>query len=398
MLYAGGGVWILENKVCGWLGLLSYSLYLWHWPIWVAAKHFGFEESPTNVLALLVLAIILSILSYRCVERPFLERGAQSRISRHGIRFCGAGAFTVLLLSVIIMSTGGLPARVPPEIASSESESPKYKEVRCTRCFLLPPDGGEKLADLCFNPSSPAESPNTRSVMFFGDSHAAYLWPGISRSSEMKHLRLLQATAAGCPPLFFETSSPPDPKEREYFVNGVVKTCDSIQERILKEIETHPPSMIVLHAHWFRYSERGVDVPSELERSLNRLLALRTEIVIIGPISEWLPTLPQKAQQDSFLHARTNVPERLHDTTEPKIEKLDRELEEVAKKFGVQYISLRRALCNEDGCLATVPGEKGRALIAYDESHNTVAGSRWIVEHIIVPELFRRSKSVLPTR
>jgi peptidoglycan/LPS O-acetylase OafA/YrhL len=86
---------ILSNKVLVWFGLISYPLYLWHWPLlsfaWIV------EASPPSVptlLGLIVLSIALAWLTYRLIERP--------------IRFGKHGSLKVSLLIVVMLTLGGL--------------------------------------------------------------------------------------------------------------------------------------------------------------------------------------------------------------------------------------------------------------------------------------------------
>ncbi|MEI8400216.1 MAG: acyltransferase family protein [Alcaligenaceae bacterium] len=86
---------ILSNKVLVWFGLISYPLYLWHWPLFSFAWIVEAGPPSTSIrLGLIVLSIVLAWLTYRLIERP--------------IRFGARGGLKVSLLSVLMVAVGGL--------------------------------------------------------------------------------------------------------------------------------------------------------------------------------------------------------------------------------------------------------------------------------------------------
>jgi hypothetical protein len=96
------------------IGLISYSLYLWHWPVWVLFRVYinGGTPSIREALALAFVSIILAALSYRFVEQPFRKRRWEPAQSAWGgllacmLIFCGA---------MYVDSADGLPARISPD-------------------------------------------------------------------------------------------------------------------------------------------------------------------------------------------------------------------------------------------------------------------------------------------
>jgi peptidoglycan/LPS O-acetylase OafA/YrhL len=94
-----GAEFVLRQRVMQWFGKLSYSLYLWHWPLLaIAAEHAGHELSTASALGWVVVAVALSVVTYTLVENP-IRRGR--RLSRRPLASIALGGLlTAAVLSV----------------------------------------------------------------------------------------------------------------------------------------------------------------------------------------------------------------------------------------------------------------------------------------------------------
>jgi len=372
---------ILTNPLSQFLGRISYSLYLWHWPVWVAARHFRVEASATHIIELLSLCLVLALASHYAVERPAGALGRKAGKAK-------PVALLVLCCSVTLFTAGavvggeGFPQRAPAMITA---EMPPPADIRQDACFLSPPASGDDFGRRCFDPPWPRQGD---SVLLWGDSHAGYLWPGVATSRPLQASRLLQATAGACPPLHARKFDPAWAEKKLRFdpVTSMVVHCDAINQRVLDEIAQIRPQLIVLFARWAFYDTHGTDVIGDLHRVVGAISATSpaSRIIVIGPIPEWQPTLPQRAFQESFLHGGS-VPERLHDPSQPAGEQLDRRMARSFEGTAVRYVSLFKLLCADSGCMAWVPDNGKPALMQWDIAHLSEAGARWIVAHAIAP-------------
>jgi peptidoglycan/LPS O-acetylase OafA/YrhL len=101
---------LLSFKPVVFIGLISYSFYLWHWPILVFTKHVIINISLPWKLGILIISLILSILSWKWVESPFRRKGVLSkRSSAYG--FGILSTMGLLLMSATIWKMNGLPHR-----------------------------------------------------------------------------------------------------------------------------------------------------------------------------------------------------------------------------------------------------------------------------------------------
>ena len=122
---------LLQWRPVVYIGLISYSLYLWHWPLIVLVRYFtGMAPITQYIPALLVASLVLGSFSYHFIEQPF-RRGV--RVSRKFV-FSSSAVFTsiVALASVIWLMRGGFEARFSPEVVKlDQARSPQVPFVNC---------------------------------------------------------------------------------------------------------------------------------------------------------------------------------------------------------------------------------------------------------------------------
>lgn len=168
IILAGPKAWVnrtfLSNRVAVWFGLISFPLYLWHWPLLSFARIVASEVPSRNVrIGIVVLSVGLAWLTYRLIERPVrLGRASKTKI-----------AILVVLMGIIgyagynIYRRDGLPYRdiVVKQEAFTESLDWKYWETpECRKKFGISP---------CQYSNEPL------GLMIIGDSHGNHLYPGL---------------------------------------------------------------------------------------------------------------------------------------------------------------------------------------------------------------------------
>jgi peptidoglycan/LPS O-acetylase OafA/YrhL len=206
-----------------WFGKLSYSLYLWHWPILVlAAESSGKAALPfSENLWWLVVATVAAAISYRLVENPI----RRSRyLSRHRLSSIGIGitlvVTTLLVITVLIHAESGGAGLVatraagPAEIATSQelselvSSSPRIHTLPAN---LTPPlsevsqdfGGVGRCSPTYEQASEPlctlGDPHGTRTMVLYGDSHAAMWSQALSDVANADHWRLILLAKDYCP-------------------------------------------------------------------------------------------------------------------------------------------------------------------------------------------------------
>ncbi|NVO17678.1 MAG: acyltransferase [Rhodoplanes sp.] len=358
LIAAGPGTlvnrFVLGNPVMVWVGLISYPLYLWHWPLLSFAGIATMQEPSVPLrLAAVALAVLLAWGTYAFIERP-IRFGSWRRLRittlSVALVLAGAGAWVTHLLD-------GLPGRFPAEVEGLASY--RYDSVPFYRggsCFLA------TMSEIGFpNCPAPQQSATAPLVMLWGDSHAAHLYPGLSRADRP----LAQFTAAACPPL-----PGVDFSFRE--------NCRAINDDVVARATALRPDIVILAANWRSYDWSGIDRTVRVLRDIGV-----KQIVLVGPVPQWrLPVA--KALVRYALRGDGTYPDRMVYAMEPGLDELDQRLAETAARLGLAYASPYRALCDARGC-RTFVGSAPAGLLAWDTGHLTAFGSDYLVGALGLP-------------
>lgn len=158
------------------IGLISYSLYLWHWPVLVLYRHYlnGAMPGPTATVGLIALSIVLSVLSWRAVERPFRTpiRWDMWRTVTSGLAASGF----VAMLGYSVMMNGGVAGRVSAQVQQIASADVMWDWFCDVKEFPA--------LDGFFCSFGPEWETATRRAVLWGDSHAEVLAPFLQRYAD----------------------------------------------------------------------------------------------------------------------------------------------------------------------------------------------------------------------
>lgn len=197
------------NRYAQWLGDRSYSLYLWHWPVYVGLVYLNLRDDPLVTFAGLCIAVVLGHLSYQLVERPMrtaLSVQPNWRTTGWLALMVGSVALPVLF----IWTQGGVPGRFPANIelaaAESNNANPRRKE-----CHQIP---GEK-------PPSCIYGGADMRVIVAGDSHADALVSSVAAARLDADIGVMQWTYGACPIIFGQKKTP----LRQKLLGGTKYVC-----------------------------------------------------------------------------------------------------------------------------------------------------------------------------
>jgi peptidoglycan/LPS O-acetylase OafA/YrhL len=344
---------ILALPPLAFIGLISYSLYLWHWPMIVFQRvgqivHTGL--SPTLDKALVVvLTFVVAFLSWRFIEKPFRKDIRSWREKRSLAPL--AATFLICAISLGALAEDGWPARFSPESIrlASYLDYSAGADVRAGTCFLLDQEKFEAFnMQLCMR-----RNPPHRAIMLIGDSHAGHLYQGLNfRYGE--DADILQATATGCKPLLSDA-------------NGVT-TCSEMAKFIYGDyLLQNKVDLLVISARW------GKEDLGDISKTLEWLKKRDIPTVLIGPTPEYDVRLPRLLAQTPDLRDG----KALQGHVLPEFAQLDGEISEVVGKIaGIRYLSAYEALCPNETCAVLVDGVP----VYYDTGHLTKPASIMLVE------------------
>ena len=155
------------------IGLISYSLYLWHWPVWVFFRFYinSGTPGPRETAALAVVSIAIATVSYRFVELPFRRR--QTARAGRALLFGPAAGMAVFCVGVYVFSTGGLPNRISSNYQGMRSGDVMWA-FPCKEATLIP-----SAPPFCTFGARSWNEPGEKALLW-GDSNAQQLAPMLS--------------------------------------------------------------------------------------------------------------------------------------------------------------------------------------------------------------------------
>jgi peptidoglycan/LPS O-acetylase OafA/YrhL len=375
LIKAGPKAWfnqqVLSNRVMVWIGLISFPLYLWHWPMLVFAEiKFGTLDAPTK-LGLIALSILLSWLTYRFIERPIRFGNLIVETKKVPLALC-AMLLATALLGGYTYQRDGFDSRFPKFIQALLKNQPKLDEGwRTGECIL---DQGHPSSE--FSPS--CVDKDKRPLLFlWGDSHAAALYPGL------KHLQdtgaysfgVAQRTGAVCPPIIGDTRP----------------WCNEINTDSFKLIKELKPDIVMMYAYWSHGLDgkggfAGLYDLTKLDATVAELKKIGVKkVILMGPSPYWKNSLPHNIVETwKKTKSVAKPPLRMSYGEFGLVAELplyDKQMREIAKRLEVSYISGVDFLCNANGCL-TRDSEDGVKVASVDYGHLTVDAAQTYLKRI----------------
>lgn len=369
-------------------GLISYSLYLWHWPIIVLARYLTIDELAWPSAAVLIAAsFVAASLSYYLVEVPF--RAARLKLPATTILGGLSSAMAAALAGLLLYVSDGLPARFAPDVARLESykKSENPNEDKCLRVKL----------QLAHDSPCTIGNPAKASLFLWGDSHAGVLYSAL-RAIAAKGPSTVYAASSRCPPLFEA---------------GTDNACVRGNERRLDYLRAHPEiTTVIIAARWSLYLEgRAIEIgPDEtngntpilqneegqqfarfspaaryvfkqsLHRLVDALLRAGKRIILVYPVPELGYDVPSRAArmkaqgQDP---AAFTVPESAYFRRQDHALAI---LDGLGKRRGLTRVYPEDVLCPRGRCLSISRGTP----LYFDSHHLSMPGSR-----LLVPQLWK---------
>ena len=373
LIAAGERSWVnrvvLSHPALTFVGVISYPLYLWHWPILTFTRIVTSREpAPLVIAAAAGGSVLLAWLTYRFVEQPAQAGYREGLDGWLPARLVAALAMSAAVGFSVLGWRDALPSRFPASVQYLVDFEYDYATAyREGRCYLGADQPRAAFAAECVDAPATAGAPL---VVLWGDSHAAHLYPGLRRLQRDVSFRVAQFTGAACPPLLS--------------LDSVIQPfCRRINQAALDRIRRLRPQVVLLAARWdtYDYSHLAETVAAVRRR------AGRARIVLLGQLPNWTDRIPRLLFNEVRRHPLGGVPSRLP-FLDGQEDRADRQLRERAERLGVEFVSAYGILCNDDGCLVKMGTGPG-GLTTWDDHHLTSEGSAFVARRL-APRLFTR--------
>jgi hypothetical protein len=281
------------------VGLISYSLYLVHWPMLVVTQAAVGEERPLRLLVKIVLGIVIALplawLLFRFVEAPLRSPGWLTQRRPRATLF-GTLAVTAVLAVGLTAATHWASVRdvgtgeevaVAPELPTSPPQGTGFVPRNMTPSLAgVSADLPVLYADGCHHDVSQEDVQSCRygdgetTVAVFGDSHAAQWFPAVSDIAKAEGgLTVSAYTKSSCPAASVTVLD----KDVPY------ASCDRWREAVLTHLESEPPDLVVIssYAHYDLAGISGTDGRTQawqqgIIATVERLRAAGSEVLVIA--------------------------------------------------------------------------------------------------------------------
>lgn len=344
---------ILESRPFVFVGLISYSLYLWHWPL-ISFLHYSRVEITLELAAGLVIAsVFLGYLSWRFVEQKFRHNNKPMGKNIATITVF-AGLFVVSLPMVVYLKDG-MPTRFPFAMLTQDqlaAELGRYWSGIENTSMVAKFD----------------DSKNKRKVLIVGNSHAYDFSYALTENQFDGQVKLI-ATPHFC----FNFS-------HDFGLPDKVEECKASLKKVLESPELKKADVIYLHDNWEGKNFSGLSDMIGKVRAINS-----APIYVVGPkmvFLEAVPKISQRAQHERYVTA-ASINEYSRQFMEPKKFKYDEELKayfEKGKFEGVKYISALDVQCGSNHKCDVLT--EGGEYLYFDYGHFTLIGSRVFGKHL----------------
>lgn len=375
----------LSSKPMVGIGLVSYSWYLWHWPVLSFARTFADRDIPiATALSLCALSLVLAVLTYRTVESRF--RRSKTSPAPLLLRYL-IGSMIFMAFAAAVLAGGGFPARFGASLAAVESD---VKRLASDECLV-----GYGKSRLPTSATCHELHGSSTAVAIIGDSHAAAVAAAIRSRSQASGRGFVQWTKSSCPPLAgvsrYMQNHPRHFQECLTFNQNVLAAIardDSIKTVLLGAFWSIP----FYEGSYQRPGQNGANISAEhnrenflfgLTETIHALRRSGKQIVIlldapflpVDPVrSEFAQLIPGRHALGALFSNTKMNPKLGVDRHEATIKDSDVDkiiLEQAMGGEGVSSYNLKDGLCDSQTCKIV----DGDAVYYVDRQHLSLAGA-----------------------
>lgn len=386
ILYAGKGTWVaqlLSTRILVSIGLISYSAYLWHQPLFAFTRiRLIHEPSWQLMLTLSLAALVMAAFSWRYIEQPFRGKSPLLQGKKEVYLASVLGLILFASLGAFLYSMKGIPQRLPNNVSALEGMVGQHSSP-CTR----------RASNVCFIGTG---SESYQSIMF-GDSHAS-----VYASGFQKHLKdagvSLGMINGRCAPLI---------DYMKYNASKNDTECSKLMSKQIRKAATNDQlDVIILAAEWgyyvhgWRYESRlstyrhGSSLntnpsknPEEFKQAFLATMKLLhqsgKQIYVIEPLPEYSFRPPEAlakiewhgGQKESLLMSIGDYKAR---------NEIFQDVMNIAELEWVRFIRVSQHFCNSSSCWPYIDREGITVPLYSDGNHLNKFGLDAVAEAILI--------------
>ena len=387
----GGGSIVsrmLSTRPIRFVGKISYSLYLWHWPVFVFFRHSNiYELSLSQSLFAIILSFMLATLSYFFIENPFRGKVYADKIQQKRL-FKYTIFITILfcLIGYLCYRSQGWPQRFSQEVFRLATYS-GARDQRIIDCRSEEKIGsGVNLQPCKFGSSVTPET------VVWGDSHAESLIHGIGLAAAKFGQAVYYIGAPGCRPILgvFDARTKDlycslfnekafnfivdSPGIKKVIIIGRLVTLAHGKSRLVGPAENdEPPTITSAAGHVLAVADAEILTQNSINSTVSRLIAAGKKVVLVYPIPEVGYMIPSVAAR-LLLNGRNpesfNIPLYFHQIRANFIYEVFNGI----KSDSIERVFPSSMLCNKEFCQTFLNGQP----LYNDSNHLSDFGADYI--------------------
>ncbi|MCD7108017.1 acyltransferase [Rhizobium sp. DKSPLA3] len=374
---------LLTNGLSVFIGRISYSLYLWHWPVIVFYRYeTGHGLTLADTLIVIALSFVCAILSWRVIEQP--ARYAAAFRSRRLVLSLMAGSMAAAaVFGFVVTRYDGLPQRLPDDVyavyAATYDQSPFFSP----KCFTDTNGEGLQAQSIRDGAVCPMGGPAAGAPRFivWGDSHAAAMAPAIDAAAREAGVSGLFVARASCPPIPDAVFGP----------EHIVTRCRETLAAAVDLIERQKIPYVFMVGYWPKYVHRA-ELPGEgvffntsealvlpdwsapvrdsLKATIGAFAKQGTRVVLVQDVPEMGVKVPEALARAKMTGENEDPGLPLGYTMQRQ--KLARDtLFTVARETGATTVDPLTALCDQTRCHPV----SSAGILYRDSDHLTLTGA-----------------------
>jgi peptidoglycan/LPS O-acetylase OafA/YrhL len=360
----------LVNRMLSWpplvfVGLISYSLYLWHQPLLVFVNYYYITPlTPAGTAVLLAATLLVAIASWRFIERPVRAR-ILMKSTQTLLVGVGVGSAGILLAGLVLWNSDGFPQRFPPDtrgLIVSMTATPEL--VRCVEDVSLEQVRTGRVCN--YGPDDPSPK-----VLLWGDSHALALMPALEELAKAHGMHAYFVAKYNCLPLF----APLNPTRVDTATDRY--RCATFNSAVLEAVARLEPQLIILDGAWAAGEPppHVPDIASGIEQTISRVGHHSRSVCVVFAV----PILKYAVSHALFMARRRQIPDDFLSLSRADALAQRRDMEHDVRAIALRSSRLvvadpKDALCPADSCLYEADGRS----LYFDDSHLSVYGALYV--------------------
>lgn len=381
IISAGSQAWlnraVLSHPVLVWFGLISFPLYLWHWPLLSFLRIADADPSRILRISAVLISIALAWLTYKFIEKPI--RFGNKKMST---TFLLAGALFLIgfvgYLTILKNGFIGYGPRSEEKVAFSqhfENSLPKRQYFEAEKIpikyrhdcdfYDIPKYRIGKATKIPLNAidkSCYERNPTAKKVLFlWGDSHAQHLFSGL-KNNLPKNWDVLIVASSGCTPNALVKS------------DSKTDSCERSNWFALKKIKESKPDVVIV-AHDKNHQFENLKTIGNYFKGESV-----AKVIFVGPTPHWKPDLPKIILKQLW----SDTPVRTFVGVDQKINSDNTKLKEAfLKEKDLFFADLIDVFCNGSGCLTRIGDDKKLNITTWDYGHLTPGASDYVAKKLL---------------